>query len=362
MTPSAKPRRYPRKFSLDHLSPSDFEEFCFELLHELGFRNVSWRKGTGLEASPADQGRDIECALHRTDVDGTVHAEKWFVECKHYAKGVPPKDLQGALSWAAAERPGTLLIIASNFLSNPTKEYLVAYQRENKPAFRIKYWEKPEIERLTLSRSQLLRKYNLVGELPFLSIIHPAHALFLKGPSNSLSYLFETLDGLDPEKRESLLSWLYLPVIQPRFRKPKTGDERLIDLMIDPISYEVLKEKCRTLVKAGMDERLLAFLVVSFALSNTFAVADTTSIDEVVSRRKREIEWLMSGAYKPEFPGAKVEEMVSRIEKDIAEAPERIGRNYDLYAYVCENVVQRLLEEPLTVGLDNQPDWGTPSS
>ncbi|MEO6197165.1 MAG: restriction endonuclease, partial [Dehalococcoidia bacterium] len=71
------------RLELDSLDGTDFEEFCFELLHELGFVNVDWRKGTGLDSSPADGGRDIVAQWERTDVDGSQHLETWFVECKH---------------------------------------------------------------------------------------------------------------------------------------------------------------------------------------------------------------------------------------------------------------------------------------
>ncbi len=32
--------------SFDGLSPTAFEEFCFDLLSDTGFVNVDWRKGT----------------------------------------------------------------------------------------------------------------------------------------------------------------------------------------------------------------------------------------------------------------------------------------------------------------------------
>src|SRR5262245_60924486 len=50
-------------FALNHLEPTEFENFCFDVLRSLDFVNLSWRKGTGLAASPADQGRDIEGEL-----------------------------------------------------------------------------------------------------------------------------------------------------------------------------------------------------------------------------------------------------------------------------------------------------------
>ena len=102
-------------FSFDHLDEIEFENFCYELLMELGFRNINWRKGTGLNASPADSGRDIECSLEKTDIDDSKYIEKWFVECKHHKKGIPPQKIQGILTWAQAENPDVVLIVASHF-------------------------------------------------------------------------------------------------------------------------------------------------------------------------------------------------------------------------------------------------------
>ena len=149
-------------FSPDHLSETEFEEFCFDLLHELGFVNISWRKGTGHDSSPADQGRDLECErIVRDEVDGSSETEKWFVECKHYKKGVPPDKLSGPLAWASAETPDRLLIIASNFLSNPTKESLKRYVENNRPRFRIKTWERSDLERLTIGNDRLEKNTGL---------------------------------------------------------------------------------------------------------------------------------------------------------------------------------------------------------
>src|SRR3989338_5383601 len=107
--------------SFDRLDDTQFEEFCFDLLHELNLVNIDWRKGTGKKTSPSDRGRDIVCQEVRTDVDGSVQLETWFVDCKHFKKGVPPTELQNLLSWAEAERPQVALIITSNFLSNSCK-------------------------------------------------------------------------------------------------------------------------------------------------------------------------------------------------------------------------------------------------
>jgi RimJ/RimL family protein N-acetyltransferase len=56
-----------------------------------------------------------------------VYRLAWFVDCKHYERGVPPEALQGLLTWAQAERPHVALVMASGFLSNAAKDYLRVY-------------------------------------------------------------------------------------------------------------------------------------------------------------------------------------------------------------------------------------------
>jgi len=151
-----------KSISFKNLSPTEFEEFCFDLIQKLGFFNVDWRKGTGLKTSPADRGRDIVFQREYPDVDGTKYFETWFAECKQYTKGLPPTELQNLLSWANAERPEGIIFIVSNFLSNSAKDYLENYQKNNKPAYKIKYWERPVLEKLVKNKISLLRKYDLI--------------------------------------------------------------------------------------------------------------------------------------------------------------------------------------------------------
>jgi len=73
-----------KQVSFDNLDDVDFEEFCFELLGEIGFVNVDWRKGTAKRSSPSDRGRDIVAYHPRVDVDGHQYLEEWFVDTKHY--------------------------------------------------------------------------------------------------------------------------------------------------------------------------------------------------------------------------------------------------------------------------------------
>ena len=134
--------------SFDSLSPTDFEEFCFDLLVAAGFTNVDWRKGTPKSGSPSDQGRDIVAERAVTDPDGHSYTETWFVECKHYKQAVPPNAIESAAAWASAERPSVLLYIVSGFLSNGAKNWIESYQRNNRPSFRIRTWELPQLRNI----------------------------------------------------------------------------------------------------------------------------------------------------------------------------------------------------------------------
>lgn len=153
-----------KSISFNHLNPTEFEEFCFDLLQKLGFFNIDWRKGTGLKTSPADRGRDIVFQSEYPGVDGSKYIETWFADCKHFTKGLPAKELQNILTWADAERPDWVLIIVSNFLSNQAKDYLEYYRKNNKPSYKIKYWERPTLEKLVKKKISLLRKYNLISD------------------------------------------------------------------------------------------------------------------------------------------------------------------------------------------------------
>jgi hypothetical protein len=150
------------RLSFNKMSDTDFEQFAYDLLEELGFVNLDWRKGTGKKTSPADSGRDIVAHLHRTDVDRSRRTERWFVDCKHYVKGIPAKELENLLTWSQAERPDVALFVVSNFLSNPAKDYLEAYKRNNNPPFTIKIWERTNIETMTRGKRDLLQMHGVL--------------------------------------------------------------------------------------------------------------------------------------------------------------------------------------------------------
>lgn len=335
-----------KKFSFDHLSETDFEEFCFDLLKEMDFKNVNWRKGTGKTTSPSDSGRDMECEIFVKDVDNKTNKEKWFFECKHYMKGVPPDKIQGALSWANAERPDKLVIIVSNFLSNPCKNYIVKYIDENKPPFKIKYWELKDLEELTFGKSKLMNKYKLSEGLDFIKIIHPMHIKYASKPHiNTLDYFFSIMDDYDSVKRDEIIGATAFLLINPKYEKSITGKEKLNELQIDRTDYKAFKDKCYSL-KSSLTDVLIVKLVVNSILEWAFHFGDITSTVHFLEYRKSIVE-IMKESLKTEMGEKKdrLSRLIKSQETEIELLPKKTEEFYSIYADFCNVILPKLMEE-----------------
>ncbi len=338
-------------FNFNSLTSTDFEEFCFDLLKSLNFVNLSWRKGTGLSTSPSDQGRDIEAQLPRSEVDGSHHVERWFIECKHYEKGVPPEKLQSGIAWANAERPDMLLFCVSNFLSNPAKQYLEDFVRNNAPTYRIKVWERKDLEHLTAEKYDLRRRYRLTTELAFVDLLNKYHLIYAMRPQlNSVSYFLELMDSLDAEKRDQAFSTSYMGVVQPRLRKPITGKETLRELQIDKDGYPEFRAKL--LVDEDQLSPMYIHGLVTFALAWLFKLADRTTMEQT----KEGNEWIVRKLEDDAESASTDEERAMFLKmRDLPrsvlnELPARTERFYSLYTYICDELVRKLLAETPVIG------------
>lgn len=269
------------------------------------------------------------------------------MECKHYKQGVPPTKIAGALTWAEAESPDVLLLIVSNFFSNPSKEYLEKYRVNNRPRFRLKTWELVDLEENSKGKPLLLSKYGLAEDFEFLNIIHPAHLEYIKHIQiNTLNCLFECFDNLDSLKRDKITGWLWEDIIRPRRRNPVHGGETLADLRIDPINYEIFKQKCYTLqVSSGLSEMFIVSLIVGFLLQAMFGLGDLTTIDQAVARQKDMLDFLEKRKEADPTHGEELEKFKNNFELSMRETPDRMKDGYKIYTYFCENVVSKLLEE-----------------
>lgn len=335
---------------LNNLSDAEFEELTYDLLVALGLVNVNWRRGSGSGGATADQGRDILAQERRTSVDGSEHLETWFVQCKHYVKGVPPEKLQSAITWANAERPNCLLFVVSNFLSNPAKNYLDNYERNNKPPYRIKIWERKDIERFLTSNPALVRKYRLDPVDPTLTA-HPAHVMYvLSPPLNTLSYFLERMEEVNPSVRDAVFSWAYCSFINPRYREPRHKKEKIGDCQLDATDFRAFKAKCLELRKSRICDSVLVQAAVSDALSWTWRFSDLTQVATTIARNKDAISFfkqrLASVSDSDEIDA--LEGCIALANESIETAHERQRRWHKYYLFLCEEFVPSLAMEELT--------------
>ncbi len=133
------------------LSPTHFEELCFDLLMELGFRKLIWRQGG------ADSGRDIQGT--REVISGLVEPfeETWFFECKRYDDGVPPEALNSKIVWADAEHPKHLVFLISSYITNNARTWLDTIARDK--FYRVHLIEGKQLQRLVLRSHSLCTRY-----------------------------------------------------------------------------------------------------------------------------------------------------------------------------------------------------------
>lgn len=331
---------------LEKLTPTEFEELCYELLVELGAIEISWRKGALGDASPADQGRDIECKFSIKAPDGESRVERWFVECKHHTRAVPAEKLMNAITWAAAEQPDVLLIACSGFISNPAKEHLEAYVRKNRLGYKLRTWENKDIERHVMTRPRLRNKFKLGPVFPFVELLHPAHLEYLRKPAlNTLDFFFSLCDKWDHEIRDEFLGNVYHELIPVTFREPTSGEETLRDLIEGPpITYSSFKKRCRELAGEMPEEFLVRSLVAS-ALSWGFSFGDKTSVNEWVEKHRGTIAFFQSDLKKSPEKADVLNSIISKLQKNIAELPERTEKGYKNYCSFCDEVLLQLIFE-----------------
>lgn len=324
--------------SFDHMDSTRFEEFCFRLLVQLGFDNVRWRKGTGHNASPADRGRDIECERRRTDLDGRVVVETWFVECKHHKKGVPPAAIGGLLAWASAKSANVALVITSGFLSNAAVDFLEDYRATNKPRFDVRDWQLPTLEDLTSSMFDLRKEFGLITELEYVGRLHPIHLEFIARPAHLDLAVFLTAAGeADVSKRDKLFLETYHRFIPSTYREPETGEETFAQLREGPpLEWDTFVSHLRTAARE-VDPEVLVRGILAQVLADTFFLADPTKTAEA----KRNIDAILKQKEMPFLV-----EHRNRLD-------DRTVEYQELYRWLCESVVGPVLAESEVVALEN---------
>jgi tetratricopeptide (TPR) repeat protein len=123
------------------LTDEDFESLCWDVLAELGYKNLQWlgkKKG-------GDRGRDI-LAMKPMEVTETHEVMlRFLVQCKRYLANPPgPSDLQETLAWADAHNPDWLMIMVPNTLTSGTHDWLDLIRPQKK--YQILVYDEKHLE------------------------------------------------------------------------------------------------------------------------------------------------------------------------------------------------------------------------
>lgn len=335
--------------NLDNMDEIKFEELCYDLLLKLGFKNLNWRKGTNKKGNTSDSGRDIEASLIITDIDGTVYEEKWYVECKHYIKGVPVQKISNAVDYAVLEKVDKLLIITSSFLSNASKVYLEKVKA--KYSLKIKVWENKDLENLLNNHIDLLHKYRLNKNLTKFEFMSPYHISYItKLQDNTLEYFLKILEKLDQKKREEIFELTY------RFFSEDYGTREIVEAINTGKKirhkkiYGKFVKKCKESLKTTSDI-FLVNSIVNVTLQILFNFGNIYIIEKVLNDREKFFRGLI--ALDSNFNITEKNSENKKLNKDIIgfckkindELPQQIKEANELYNYFCNNVVAELLKE-----------------
>jgi signal transduction histidine kinase len=161
---------------LDRLGPREFENLCFELLTQMGFKRVEW--GEGMKEI------DLVATLPRKDPDGFEYHELWLIsmglhapsevllemamtEPDHFVRRLLRRDvMERSRVYLRPDTPVTLLVIP--FRDDPPPEMLQRglrrmgerYAERRSPyALRVRLWDRQQLASLIQQYPQIAYKY-----------------------------------------------------------------------------------------------------------------------------------------------------------------------------------------------------------
>lgn len=136
----------PSEIPFSKLKSKDLEECVYWLLDAMGAKNLEWRVG-GSGDGAADGGRDLEARFFLPSADADESEQRWWVECKGrddktLGKGAVIEAVNNALAYDITH----LLIVANTQFSNPTRDWVKAWQAKH-PSPIVLLWDGAELER-----------------------------------------------------------------------------------------------------------------------------------------------------------------------------------------------------------------------
>ena len=139
---------------LKRLHPEQFENLTYDILLLTGAQNLRWR------TPGADGGRDLEGEVISIDFSGETVRQRWYIECKRYAKSVDWPTVYEKLTVAINHQADYLLLVTTANVSVPCRDEI---QRHNeRRGVQIRIWPFYYLEQLLTVNGQVAVKYGLI--------------------------------------------------------------------------------------------------------------------------------------------------------------------------------------------------------
>ena len=180
------------------LSPSEFENLVFHLIDEMGFSNLTWRKG-GEGNSATDGGRDLEATYWRVEPVESAELTYWY-EVKHRSGQLERSQVQKAVLDASAEASlDHLVVVTNSTVSNPCLDWVRDFQSKH-PRPSISIWQGHDLEVLARKNPRTLARF-IPTALSFsgrCKVIRSRFSnLFLLPSVDELTELWENRESID---------------------------------------------------------------------------------------------------------------------------------------------------------------------
>ena len=141
-----------RRMKLMH--PTEFENLTYDLLFLSGIRNLNWR------TPGSDGGRDLEGAYTVIDFAGDHVDQKWYIECKRYAKSIDWPTVHEKLAVAENHQADFLLFVTTANFSTQCRDEVDRHNSRG-GSVQIRIWPFFKIDQLLSVHGQLAVKYGL---------------------------------------------------------------------------------------------------------------------------------------------------------------------------------------------------------
>lgn len=180
--------------NIGDLTPTEFENFTYDLLQSSGVRHLVWR------TPGPDEGRDIEGEVFQTDLSGHTDIQRWYVECKRYAKSIDWPTVWKKIAYAESNGADFSLLV-TNSNPSPLCETQIAKWNDRKRSIKVRVWRGYEIESLLNAYPVLAAKYGLrnIDDLLVKTFLDLGFEISKISQSTYASYEFGTdvLPGLE---------------------------------------------------------------------------------------------------------------------------------------------------------------------